>query len=157
MNRGQFAVEYLTTYGWVILSIVVTLSALTYFGMLSPSQYVPDRCRFGYQLICEDFLLEQSPNPSIDGQASFKLRNNFARPINITGVTGVDAQRNITACTTPDDLSVGELGEFVCDVNGTGSLLSGNKYSVPIRIEFQRNASGAPVHYVTGEIFTDVR
>ena len=38
-KRGQSALEYLVTYGWAILAIVVVAAVLWYFGVFNPGQF----------------------------------------------------------------------------------------------------------------------
>ena len=64
-NRGQATLEYLTTYGWVILLVIVGLGVISYMGILSPQKMIPERCSFGTQLSCEDYAIEEfSPTVS---------------------------------------------------------------------------------------------
>ena len=37
MNRKAISTEFLTTYGWAFLIILIMIGALAYFGILSPS------------------------------------------------------------------------------------------------------------------------
>ena len=57
-NRAQAALEFLTTYGWAFLVILVMISALSYFGVLSPSRLLPEKCTFGSEIECLDFSIE---------------------------------------------------------------------------------------------------
>lgn len=43
-KRAQAALEFLMTYGWAILVVLAAIGALAYFGVLSPSNFVPERC-----------------------------------------------------------------------------------------------------------------
>lgn len=38
-KRGQAAMEYLMTYGWSILIVLIAVAALFYFGVLDPEQF----------------------------------------------------------------------------------------------------------------------
>jgi hypothetical protein len=51
-KKGQAALEFLTTYGWAFLVILVMIGALSYFGVLSPENYIPDSCNFGSVMSC---------------------------------------------------------------------------------------------------------
>ena len=50
--KGQTAIEYLMTYGWAILIILIVAGVLAYYGIFAPSgflaqqQEVSDRYRF---------------------------------------------------------------------------------------------------------------
>ncbi len=48
MHKGQGAIEYLMTYGWALLVIVVVGAALYAAGVLNPASYVQSRCT-GFQ------------------------------------------------------------------------------------------------------------
>ena len=47
-SRGQSSLEYLVTYGWAILAIVIIAAALWYFGVFNPSKYVGDKQSGGF-------------------------------------------------------------------------------------------------------------
>lgn len=48
MKKGQGAIEYLMTYGWALLVIVVVGAALYAAGVLNPASYVSSKCT-GFQ------------------------------------------------------------------------------------------------------------
>ena len=47
-KKGQGALEYLMTYGWALLVIVIVVAALYAMGVLNPSTYQQSRCT-GFQ------------------------------------------------------------------------------------------------------------
>ncbi|MFA6036006.1 MAG: hypothetical protein WC759_03540 [Candidatus Micrarchaeia archaeon] len=49
-EHGQAAMEYLMTYGWAILVIVIVLGALLYMGVFTPP--TPDICQFAPGFLC---------------------------------------------------------------------------------------------------------
>ena len=53
-KRSQAALEFMTTYGWAIIIILVAIGALTYFGFSNPKAILPDKCLFGNGLVCQD-------------------------------------------------------------------------------------------------------
>ena len=60
MKRAQAAMEFLMTYGWAILVVLVVISALAYSGVLDPSALLPEKCVFASGIICDDFSVETS-------------------------------------------------------------------------------------------------
>ena len=55
MNRkSQAALEFLMTYGWAILVVLVAVGALAYFGVLSPDKFLPAKCTLQSGLVCLD-------------------------------------------------------------------------------------------------------
>ncbi len=43
-RTSQAALEFLTTYGWAILVVLAAITALSYFGVLSPDRFLPNKC-----------------------------------------------------------------------------------------------------------------
>ena len=61
-RKGQAATEFLTTYGWAFLVILIMIGTLAYFGILKPSKLLPDRCNFGPEVNCLDFQISKTVN-----------------------------------------------------------------------------------------------
>lgn len=61
MKRGQSALEYLVTYGWAILAIVIIAGVLWYFGIFNPAKFSGEKQCGGYSaFICQDFKVNTS-------------------------------------------------------------------------------------------------
>ena len=56
MKRGQAALEFLSTYGWAILMILVAISALAYLGVFNFKNLAPERCMLGSDFDCDAIL-----------------------------------------------------------------------------------------------------
>jgi len=80
-RKGQAALEFLTTYGWVLLVVVVTVGVLFYFDVLNPNKYFAAECEFGTNIICEAWVLEKNNN---EVNIRLKLRNNLEKSIEPT-------------------------------------------------------------------------
>lgn len=78
-KRAQAAMEFLMTYGWAILIILVAIAALAYFGVLNPTRYVADRCVLPVPMTCGDFYVDI-------GQVQFRLTNGDSSTITVTRV-----------------------------------------------------------------------
>lgn len=55
MEKGQAVVEFMLTYGWVILVVIISIGALLYFGFLSPQTFNKKQCEIIPGLDCIDF------------------------------------------------------------------------------------------------------
>src|SRR3989339_738953 len=53
-RKSQAAMEFLMTYGWAILVVLVAIGALAYFGVLSPDKFLPSKCTLPSGLACLD-------------------------------------------------------------------------------------------------------
>ena len=56
--------EFLMTYGWAILVVLIAIGALAYFGVLSPEKFLPEKCVIssGSGLWCDEFTSSSSAN-----------------------------------------------------------------------------------------------
>ncbi|MEM4389595.1 MAG: hypothetical protein QXG98_02950 [Candidatus Micrarchaeia archaeon] len=57
-RKGQAAMEYLMTYGWAILVIVIVLAALLYLGVFNIAGRTPEICTLPIGLQCPSFKLD---------------------------------------------------------------------------------------------------
>ena len=95
-RKSQAAMEFLMTYGWAILVVLVAIGALAYFGVLSPDRFLPAKCQLPAGIACTDFKVSSSSGVTI------VLRNGLgfdATGVNI-GVSGCTAPAATTAPAT---------------------------------------------------------
>ena len=55
-KKAQSALEFLTTYGWAFLVILIMIGALSYFGVLDPSRFLPDKCVMTTGISCQESM-----------------------------------------------------------------------------------------------------
>ena len=82
-KRAQAAMEFLMTYGWAILVVLVVIGALSYFGVLSPSTLLPEKCTFPVSVSCTDHTVVGGASPYM----AIILQNGAGRDIIVRGVT----------------------------------------------------------------------
>ncbi|MBU0536711.1 MAG: hypothetical protein KKE20_07120 [Nanoarchaeota archaeon] len=57
-KRSQAAMEFLLTYGWAIIVVLVVIGALGYFGVLDPTMLLPEKCTIEMgPLTCNDVVV----------------------------------------------------------------------------------------------------
>ena len=111
-KKSQAAMEFLMTYGWAILVVLVVIGALAYFGVLSPSNFVPETCQFPINLECEDYRVT---TPSGNGQIQFTVRNGGGKDVEITKMNAsTDNFGSTVSCvnTTSKTLLNGDAKDF---------------------------------------------
>ena len=79
-NKAQAAMEFLMTYGWAILGVMAAIAALAYFGVLTPSKFLPESCMLGTGMACVDFTVHTD-------EVNLFLANSLARDINVTSIS----------------------------------------------------------------------
>lgn len=157
--KSQAALEFLTTYAWAFLVILIMISALAYFGILNPSKLLPDRCNFGAEIGCEDFRITTD---ALD----LKLKNNVGEPITIQSVTfssESDDPFDCTGTSTPSfpfsDWGSGSVDDFSFTTCSTGDagFVEGEKAKIEITLTYYATRSGETyTHEVAGDVFTTV-
>ncbi|MBR9699766.1 hypothetical protein GOV09_04890 [Candidatus Woesearchaeota archaeon] len=95
-KKAQAAMEFLMTYGWAILVVLVAIGALAYFGVLSPDKFLPERCTGTAGLDCVDKAVIE------DNRLQISLRNNLGYTIRIDMDTAPTVT-DIGGCATPTD------------------------------------------------------
>ena len=56
-RKAQAAMEFLMTYGWALLAVLVVIGALAYLGILDVETILPERCTFPVPLNCQDHVI----------------------------------------------------------------------------------------------------
>jgi hypothetical protein len=137
-RKGQAAIEFLTTYGWAIIGVLVVIGALSYFGLLDTKRFVSERCDIGSQLQCSEIYVNDQ------GNCEIALRNNYPVDIQVEQIY-VD---QITFLRGPEELRAGNVSAFLGDI---GLQTKNAKKSYEVIVTFRRDGPGAVRSYnVTG-------
>ncbi|MFH1849165.1 MAG: hypothetical protein ABH879_03170 [archaeon] len=100
-RRSQAALEFLMAHGWALLVVIIAFIALAYFGVLSPSSYLPEKCTLELGLHCSDHRIDAA-----NGVVLLQLENGMGKGIVITEVNATGQA----------------LGEAGCSVDGATSV-----------------------------------
>ena len=159
--KSQAALEFLTTYGWAFLVIVIMIGALAYFGILSPSKVLPNRCNFGSEFQCVDYAISVTGN-------TFKLRikNSVGQPINIDAAKITLGSESVTqySCTLTPSTQLpitawksGDTKDFTWDAcnSATAGFAADDKAKVLVTIKYYPTSSSSTYEKeVKGEVFS---
>lgn len=156
MRKGQAAVEYLTTYGWAILVLVILVAVLLSSGILSPSMALSEECTFGSNVPCEFALFNDGGTTKI----SLRLFNGFAYKIRIDSIdlkSDTGAKFTWAEGAVPLVLESGDnvtlTGDFASLLGeGTVQKFSGNLTYVSCAPEIGRDCNEGSPHSVTGRV-----
>ncbi len=155
-RKAQAAMEFLMTYGWAILVVLVVLGALTYFGVLNPQTFMPSRCETGETwLKCKDYKLDSSGV----GQVIITLENNWQYDV---AVTHISVKSNVFDCAKDFTASIlqGEEVQFIIDTCATvppASRAGKGKLNSDITINWNRaDTTGAVGHNMTGVLVAQI-
>lgn len=172
-KKAQGALEFLMTYGWAFLVILIMIGALAYFGVLSPTKFLPERCTFGSQFICKDYLISTD---GTTGNVTLKLQNNLGQAIYILDTSTVSSQEGFGGCTIDITNTTGDSimalsatggGSAISDgayfevravpCTSLGGMVAGSKYKINVNLVYYAATSSSSFsHTINGELFANV-
>jgi len=157
--KAQAALEFLTTYGWAFLVILIMIGALAYFGVLSPSKILPNRCNMGAEFQCLDYAISLSA-----GTFRLRLKSNVGEPIDVSGWSLQTESTTPYSCTTVlptfpiSSWKPGEIKDVLWSTCTGGALASGSKGKVLVTLQYNPVSSGPNyAKNVTGDIYATVQ
>ena len=139
-SKGQAALEFMTTYGWAILAIILAISTLYYFDVLDPDKYIQTSCNTGNQIECVEAVIYTN------GDFGIRLRNN--NPVDLDIEIGVTMPDGTALNINSETIGKGESKEFTDSFGLT--FLQGNKVDMTIAINFRREGAGGSYYTTKG-------
>ena len=150
--KGQAALEFLVTYGWAFLVILITVGALYYFGIFDFQKYLPEKCTLGSQISCSDFSLEGS-------EIRMKLTNNLGEAVKVKSLSAADDASSPLACTgiSPSmefgPWEPGDEQDFTLTGCSGGAFLPGSRVDIKLLlVYYSPETPTSPEHAVSGRI-----
>jgi hypothetical protein len=120
--KGQTAVEYLMTYGWAILIILIVAGVLAYYGIFAPQGFLGPTARgFGQVQVLNPWSLS-----SATGALTINMENRVGGTIKITDI-------NYTLTSGGTGTYVAAITSTECTSGcetGTNDLTSGKKATI---------------------------
>jgi hypothetical protein len=148
MKKGQAALEFLTTYGWAFLVILVMIAALAYFGVLNPQKYLPDKCIITTGLDCVDYQITAT-------NLYLNITNNMA-----TSLTSFLVNTSTFGCGAAVAIDSGATAGFSCTIDAATQAKmptagKGNKYKFALSATYVKTGSSY-TKTAYGEVFATV-
>ena len=139
-KKAQAAMEFLMTYGWAILVVLIAISALTYFGVLNPSKFLPEKCDLIPGLTCID---HKATETTID----LVIDNGMAQDLKNFSIS-------MSECTPSNDLSFQDAKQITIKLTDCNNGDPGARIKADINISF-KSESGLS-HTEIGQLITKV-
>lgn len=140
--------EFLMTYGWAILVVLAAIGALAYFGILSPSKFLPSSCVISGGFSCTEYKVNTT------GGILVGVQNNLGSDVILANVTLTTDSCTLTIDSYLNDSGVNNGAKinaapltFQCD----DDLTAGDKFKGTITIVYQKSGESL-THTTTGTI-----
>lgn len=161
-KKSQAAMEFLLTYGWAIMVVVVAIAALAYFGVLNPTKWFStNTCTLPAGLSCIDHSITYIPlyhGQKAHNDFTIVIKNNLGADSHITSLALSDQYGQQYSPAVPDSFPNGQSDTItVSDITisrvppNNPSMLSGTKYDKDFVVTITNDASGLP-HLFQGHI-----
>lgn len=142
-KRGQAAMEFLMTYGWAILVVLIAIGALAYFGVLNPSRFLPSSCTLTPGLSCDAFLVNSSG-------ITMKVTNGMGYDLtNVQFTTAADA----TTCASTSSNTVSSFTDGSSEWFTFSCSPSGSRLKSDLTIAYTQEGL---THSKTGQLVAEV-
>ncbi len=141
-KKGQSSVEYLSTFMWTFIGMVVVVGALSYTGIFDSSKYKPENCNSGTQIACEDAFLTSQ------GELHVMIKNNLE--VGITLVRGQTIDPEGEMQTLNIDVEPGKKATVILETNNE---YESKKATVSYKIIYKKYSSSTntPEHTIVGK------
>ena len=140
-RKGQAALEYLVTYGWAVLAIVIIAAVLWYLGVFNPNRYAAGKQSGGFSTLT---VIDYTTTAGTGTAAStISFGNAAGTTINSINVT----IGTVVAICNPNT-GVAANGKFDCSIT-TGTFSVGDQ--VVVTAAYTSQLSGL-AHSETGFI-----
>ena len=156
MKRAQAAMEFLMTYGWALLVVLVAIGALAFFGVLNPSKFLPNSCSLAPGFACTDFKASASGNT-----VTIVLQNGLGDTLNSVSLYLNSANPGCSAPSglfTPSTITMQDGGTTTLTLTCAGTTLtgkSGSKLKGDLVISYYTQ-SGGQLHQKIGQLVTGI-
>ena len=140
-RKSQAALEFLMTYGWAILVVLVAVGALAYFGVLSPDKFLPAKCLLQSGITCIDHKATAT-------QVQVVVQNSLGYDINTITVKAGGCGTS----SAPAILANGDKGTYTITC---AAPLTGAKYNQQLNVTYTITETGLS-HNNIGQITTRI-
>jgi hypothetical protein len=143
--KAQTAMEYLMTYGWAILIVIIVGAALYALGIFNPATYTQSTATGfqGFQIPSGGWQFVGS-----SGQLTLQVKNMAGSNIDITNVTATYAGALRYTLAATGTFAPGTSKTITITDFPTAS--SGAAYSIPVKITYSNLDSGLSGFTSTG-------
>jgi len=130
MKKGQTALEYLMTYGWAILIVIIVVSALYALGLTKTCRWTGTQITGftggGFQVV--------APKLTAAGTLQFDLKRIGTNTVNVTTVTATLGSTQGTQFNYNNNMPTGN--STVVSITGLGPLTAQDCYTLDATVNY---------------------
>ncbi|MEW5996774.1 MAG: hypothetical protein AB1657_04230 [Candidatus Micrarchaeota archaeon] len=135
-RRGQAALDFLITYGWALLIVLLVAAALFVLGIFDIGSFIGNRPVAFTQVAVPAFILNSG------GDLSVKLQNQVGVPISVNSINATYAGDMIDSGDLNISLGVGEISDTIPVGAFNYTTGAGTSFQVVMRINYTDRVTG---------------
>jgi len=126
VGPSQAALEFIMTYGWAILVVLISVAVLAYFGVLSPDTFLPHKCTLPSGIVCLDYKVESY-------KVTVVFQNSLGETMTINKVT---VSGNNQDCSDNQSITLLNSEKAVFAITQCNNGQDGKKFNGVINISY---------------------
>ena len=161
-RKGQSALEFLMTYGWAILVVLAAIGALSYFGVLSPANFIGSKCVASDPISCQgdplinsthvaftiangvgskmDIAIGSLTISSISGNSNASAINVYVCPVGIVDIANPCVDNSLGSYSIND----GDTATIVLSSAGGATFTTGQSLRAMLTLTYADPSSNLP-------------
>jgi len=135
-RKSQAALEFLMTYGWAILVVLVAVGALAYFGVLSPDKFLPAKCSLQSGIACLDHRVDNGGAGGV-GRVQVIIQNSLGYDMSSVTIKAGGCGESASFNLANGEKTTTTQGTITC-----AAALPGSKYNQQLNISYTITETG---------------
>lgn len=132
-NRAQTALEFLMTYGWALVIILVFLLVMWQFGVFNPKNVEPGNAGF-WGVVPQDFKFTSG------GTLTVSFENQVGSAVNITKINATVGSKN--SYVSGINIRINPGATYKGDFTGFSSLPAGSRFEAFVSVDYVDDRTG---------------
>lgn len=137
-RKAQAAMEFLVTYGWMLMVAALVAAAMFYMGVFDTNKYVPHQCNMGLDFRCEQY------STFTNGSIRINMLNKVGEPVELVSFTcqhelGVSSSAVVSA---GNSWGPGDSTRIDCPAIAAGTYFEGDMVKVDATLEYRKLGGG---------------
>ncbi len=151
-RKGQSAMEFLMTYGWAILVVLIAIGALAYFGILNPAKFLPSQCALFPGISCSTFKVTGTV-------ATFIIQNGAGSTLGDLNITISNPNQGncgtITSTTANFSDGATSTHTITCASGSYGT--TGDRFKADLNISYYEGTGSNKIYHIKkGSLVTQI-
>lgn len=146
-KKGQAALDFMMTYGWAIVLVVIIAVAMFAMGIFDPSNFIGNKAAGFAGIGVTGWSMDSA------GTFTIKVVNNVGNPISLNSINVTIGSTTVSVPVSSGNIAVGENSGVLTSATGAfGAQKSNSGYTAKVNIAYTDVTAGFP--YVSSGTLT---